>query len=240
MYKTDTELALIPDDLSAQWKVDSTKGGIVDLALVAEVNGTEIGRSTIRVSSIPCAPTDGRIIFVNPYKIGLGDAAPPYNLCLYNAADNISDASIEMRCSSSVPDDNLVVLRGTYFEDTLWISRRGVVAGLGGRWTAADPVSTDVNGAITPLADSFDFTELPTVQGKETGAGVSPIFLSSGPVFSSGPLTFSGLSLTKGNASVVTHDTGGAIALENITEPVRISFCNFDSNRSVRDGGAVS
>jgi Concanavalin A-like lectin/glucanases superfamily/Immunoglobulin domain len=220
----DTEATLTAADLSSTWWLDSTKGGVVDLALVAEIPpGVEFGRSTVRISSIPVEPADGRILFVNP-----ASTSPqwPYDSFVRNAAQDVYTAVMQMQAG-----DNVLIAQGTYLENTIPVFNSGVIAGLGGQWSVADPTQS-----ATPLADVFDYASLPVLDG----SGDLPETLFDPASIFSGASTYGGLVLRNGTYSPSSTDkSGGAIQVLDTGLPVRIRYCDFQNNTAFDFGGAI-
>lgn len=214
-----------PADLGSDWRLDSTSGGVIDLALIAEsLDGTELARDTVRISSTPADPAPGRIVFVNPSS---SSPAPPYDNFTLNAAHTITDAVAIMQ-----PDDNVLVASGnSYVESGITLSAGGVVAGLAGSWRAPNP-SHDSH----PLSDSFDFSTLPVLNN--TSATLQPVFRTGAPLVGTG-LTFAGLLFFECQASSLLSSGGGAIHLENLGMPARIACCRFATNSAAFFGGAI-
>jgi hypothetical protein len=232
----DQEQGVLTSDLTAaNWRLDSTMGGVVDLALVAEMPaGTEIGRDTIRISSTPADPAPGRIVFVNPLS---SSPAPPYDNFSRNAAHTIADA-----VQSMSPDANIVIPGGTYLEGGIAIPWGGVIAGLAGQWLVDDP--TDPWAAPSPLSDWFDFSSLPVLNNSSLIG--RPVFQAVNPATSpDGYLAFAGLLFMDCHADYANANVGyagAAIHLENIdllTLSVDISFCRFATNSAHDFGGAI-
>jgi hypothetical protein len=218
----DPALDLSP---SASWRLDSTAGGVVDLALVAEktegAQAVEICRDTVRISSIPCQPAPGRIIFVNAAATS---PAAPYDNFVRNAAQDVYSGVMQMQAG-----DNVLIAQGTYVENSIGVFHSGVIAGLGGAWSVADPAQS-----AGPLADNFDYSSLPIVDG----SGAPPL-LGSASIFTGGS-TYSGLVLQNGTYNEMCPDkSGGAIYVSNLDSPVRIGFCDFQSNTAFDFGGAI-
>lgn len=251
LYKNDvlfmgvdeTEKALTLADLAASWKLDSTEGGVVNLKLVAVsiAQPTSIlAEDTVRVSSIPCEPADGRIIFVNPASTA---PAAPYQDFRTTAARTIRDAFSTMQAS-----DNILVARSSipYFANALSLTKGGTLAGLGGRWTQADPGNTgnpfmDIN----PLAALFDYSSLPLIDG--TGLASFSLIVVYGSTVSS-QLTIGGLRFANGDAQTQTLQgggitlpgRGGAIRIENAgATPIQLYLSRFTANNANEFGGAV-
>jgi hypothetical protein len=256
MDEDETQKPLSSSDLSAAWKLDSTVGGVVDLALIAEKPaGAELCRDTIRISSIPCEPGDGAIIFVNPAAAG---HISPYDDFEGTAAEKIEDALTAVWAGAG---DNIVVARrasGTYDEYDLTLSRKDVVlAGAAGKWTVDDPADTTSPTHPAPYATVFDFAALPTVKGaRGQGFPLATLLISANNVVIGGlHLTFgedpdnggavsagnlSGLELCYSSLDQNVAPVGGAVDLVNVRN-AEIAVCRFDSNvAEFHDGGTVT
>lgn len=219
-----------PADLGCYWRLDSTAGGVVDLALIAEsLNGTELARDTVRISSTPADPAAGRIVFVNPSS---SSPAPPYDNFTVNAAHTIEDAVAIMQ-----PEDNILIAPGyTYAETGIPLPGSGVLAGIGGRWNLPDPPEPTYS-----LADLFDFSSLPVFNNSSTTW--ASVFNAQGPAVPlSGSLILAGLTFYDCSASATANGkSGAAIHLENFSSslPVEIDYCSFATNLAVDFGGAI-
>jgi hypothetical protein len=132
------------------------------------------------------------------------------------------------------PDDNILIARGTYTAG--WaVPVAGVVAGLAGRWTVADP-SPDTS----PASDVFDFMSLPIIGGPNSAdGGTIPAFRAN--ALSSGTrLAFAGLRFENCSAAEPSFRSGGAILLQGpISIPVQVSCCSFRTNLANDFGGAI-
>ncbi len=219
------ETNVAPSALSATWTLDATVGGIVDLSLVAyDPSGREVTRDTVRINAIPCEPADGRILYVRPDST---TPTPPYDSFDKHAAHKIGDALRVMEQGDNV----LVSPYGlNYNEYDLPITKGGVIAGLGGHWTIADPFTN-----ASPKAALFDYSELPTIV-----PGVSDyaraIFKVDGV---NAAVTLSGFRLCSGRATLAPGE-GGAVYASETANPVCISYVYFSDNRASDYGGAVS
>lgn len=235
MDETEMEKDVSVADLGSSWKVDATVGGVVDLALVVEdvATGVELARDVVRISAIPCKPGSGRIIFVNPASTG---AAAPYDDFENNAAHTIVEALNAMQAN-----DNILIARGTYFENNLVIAHGGVVAGLAGRWLVDNP---SAEPPTTPLADKFDFatlsaTALPTIS-PPAGAPTASLMRTDG-VVDGGQIAVAGLSFQGGVAGQIGGLTaGGALRAENLDSvSLLLGWCRLKNNQASEFGGAV-
>ncbi len=229
MNEGDMVMPVVAADLSSTWKVDSTMGGVVDLALIAEYPaGTELCRDTIRISSIPCEPGDGAIIFVNP---ALTVHTSPYDDFEKNGAEKIADALAPVAAGAG---DNIVVARqsGTYDEYDIAIgpTKEGVVlAGAAGKWTVDDPADPASPIHPNPYATVFDFAELPTVKGAKGQSALLGTFM-----ISADGVVLGGLRLISGSDS----EFGGGIIAANLSG-LLLCYSAFDDNTSPI-GGAVN
>jgi predicted outer membrane repeat protein len=202
----------------------------VDLSLVAEFpEGIEFHRDTVRISSIPVDPGNGRIIFVNPES---SSPTAPYNNFVKNAAHDVYNAIAAMQAG-----DNIVIARGPYTENGIPLTQSGVIAGLAGSWIITNPSQT-----ASPLADDFDFSALPVLDGGGPPRGLlaSASIFSSGGVSGNGQLSCGGLLLRNGSYNELAEKKSGAASyLSALSSPVRISFCRFLSNTAFDFGGAI-
>ena len=222
-----TETVVAPSALSATWTLDATVGGIVELSLVAyDPAGREVTRDTVRINAIPCEPAEGRILYVRPDST---TPTPPYDSFDKHAAHKIGDAVRAME-----PGDNVLVsLYGPVYEEyDIQVTKGGVVAGLGGQWTVANP-STNTN----PLADFFNYANLPEVQpGSDVARSIFQVNGSSGNIDT---LTISGFRLHQGRSTLAPGE-GGALYAHSVNAPVLVSHVDFDGNQATDYGGAVS
>jgi len=226
MDEDEAEKPLTSSDLSATWKLDSTVGGVVDLALIVEQPaGTELCRDTIRISSIPCEPGDGAIIFVN---LAATAHTSPYDDFEETADEKIEDA---LTAVSAGAGDNIVVARrisGTYDEYDLSVSKDVVLAGAAGKWTVDDPADATSPTHPNPYATVFDFATLPTVKGAKGQATPAATF-----DITADNVIIGGLHLTLGE----DPDYGGAVVGANL-DGLQICYCKFDDNTAPL-GGAI-
>jgi hypothetical protein len=221
-----------PADLGCDWRLDSTSGGVVDLALIAEAfDGTELTRDTVRVSSTPAEPAPGRIVFVNPSS---SSSAPPYDNFTANAAHTIADAVAIMQA-----DDNILIAPADAYVESggMTLPTGGVIGGLAGRWETANP-----SDSTWPLSDAFEFSSLPVVNNTKMW-WQPPLFQCNSPTPSpDGQLAIAGLQFV--NCASLTDlggQSGSAIHFENVDLQLQVNVlcCRFATNSAADFGGAI-
>jgi hypothetical protein len=228
MDENQMEAELQFDDLSADWKIDAIQGGVVDLALLAQLPDGTLLTETNRINSIACKPANGRVIYVNPAS---ENPKAPYD-DLTKGAHTIREALAVMGA-----DDNVLICPATYYEDALQVSSAGVIAGLAGKWLSAQPSNLD-----GPLANAFEYYYLPIIYGTSLDTGAS-LFRAIGGINGT-RLAWAGLSFehgkVKGAIQAPEYDSGGAIKLINIgAVAAEITCCNFENNKAFEFGGAI-
>ncbi len=163
-------------------QVEAVLSGITDLKFAAKTQaGIVICEDVIRITGIPEVPQDGRIVFVDSTASG---GSPPFDDISSNAASTIGETLVNLE-----PQDNIVVVPGTYSEWNLDITKSCVISGLCGRHddtidtsqfnlTNAPVVNASFNGRVfmiltTMASDEVVITGITLKNGIEaTGGGI--------------------------------------------------------------------
>jgi hypothetical protein len=248
VFEDSAALAGQVENFTGTWTVDSIEGGAVDLALTltdktggtpsGTAPGRELGHDLVRISSIPCTPKVGKVLFVNANAC-LKPASSPTPSLLYDDIDKVAAAKIADALAAADSEDNILVARGTYAEKGLVLEKGVLVGGLAGKWNDPNPaarqVETRTAGSLPePLASYFDYNDLPAVT-PPAGAEDS-IFQATG---SPGALVLTGLKLTKGVAGNAANKRGGAGRFVQMETELHVCHNWLLENTSKDKGGAL-
>ncbi len=180
----ETEKDVTPAQLNSDWKAEGRSPGVVDLALIAEIDNFEVDRDQVRLTITYVDPNDGAIGLVSP---GNELDLPRYGWKAFR--------SIKAACAIGGANDNVAIARGTYNESN--IVGTSLIVGLGGAYDGSNKTT-------------FKFNSLPKVDGGGTVASGSVFVLNGGAKIACLEIT-GGLS-TEGGAIFVKNQPGASVS----------------------------